>query len=139
MQELREYRSPYCSSGKMRTGTFFLHTTCNCERIIETTEKRKEKHVFTTFLQRKTLVCVHIASHRPVCKFVRKVTTALWLMLTRGSLLKGECQTQSHSCLAVTACAAHMHQDKITAVGSCSCVTYFALWAAACFCNNTVK
>lgn len=49
-----------------------------------------------------------VSKHRPVCKFVRKVTAALWLMLTRGSLLKGECQTQSHSCLAVTACTAHM-------------------------------
>lgn len=56
-------------------------------------------------------IWVHIASHSPFCKFVRKVITALWLMLTRGSLLKGECQTQSHSCLAAAACVAHMQRQ----------------------------
>lgn len=95
---------------------FCLLVSSNCEHIMKQPwQRHKEIYVsaqwYISLSPFRVNIWVHIASHSPFCKFVRKVITALWLMLTRGSLLKGECQTQSHSCLAAAACVAHMQRQ----------------------------
>lgn len=118
--------------GKMRTGThtFFFFFPTHKQQLNEHWNTRDvEMNMSHAVLHGTCFFCVPVATQGPVCVFVRKVTTALWLMLTRGSLLKGGMSNQSHSCWTVRAGAAHMQRQ--TRSGKCSCVIYFALWAAA--------
>lgn len=112
-------RQPGTISGTMTTGT---HTSLTQLRLSGSNRKcimkQQQQQIYIAVQRcsllhsfRRNAIWGRAAAHRPVCTFVRKVTTVLLLMLTRGSLLEGECQTRSHSCFAVAACVAHVQQQ----------------------------